>query len=82
MENLQFDSTSIRANAEGQIMISFTVNPDSTLSNPVVIQKFGYGIDEQALKLITRLRFYPAQTNGIVYKSNHIVSIPVRAYIH
>jgi protein TonB len=82
MENLQFDSASIRANAEGQLIISFAVNPDSTVSNPVILQKFGYGIDEQAMKLILKLKFYPAQTNGIIYKSNHIVSIPIRAYIH
>jgi len=82
MENLQFDSASIRANAEGQLMMSFTVNADSTVSNPVVLQKFGYGIDEQAMKLILKLKFFPAQTNGIIYKSNHIVSIPIRAYIH
>lgn len=82
MKNIQYDSLAVRANAEGQVMISFTVNADSSISNPAIIQKFGYNVDEQLLPIVTKLKFIPAQMNGVVIRSNHIISIPLRAYFH
>jgi TonB family protein len=82
MENVKFDSSAVKANAEGQVMLSFMVNPDSSVTNPTVIQKFGYDVDDQVAKLVTRLKFVPAKMNGVVIRSNHIVSIPLRAYFH
>ncbi len=82
MQNIYYDSLAVRANAEGQATISFTVNPDSTISNPTIIQKFGYNVDEQLIPIVSRLKFIPAQMNGVVIRSNHIISIPLRAYFH
>jgi protein TonB len=82
MQNIHYDSLAVRANAEGQVMISFTVNPDSTISNPAIIQKFGYNVDDQLIPIVSKLKFIPAQMNGVVIRSNHIISIPLRAYFH
>jgi hypothetical protein len=80
MKNIQFDSASVSANAEGEILLSFTVNPDSTVTNPTLVRKFGYGVDEQVLKLIPALKFIPARMNGVLIRSTHMSSIPLRAY--
>lgn len=82
MQNIFYDSLAVRANAEGQATISFTVNADSSISNPTIIQKFGYNVDEQLIPILSRLKFIPAQMNGVVIRSNHIISIPLRAYFH
>jgi len=82
MQNIHYDSLAVRANAEGQATISFTVNPDSTVSNPTIVQKFGFNVDEQLIPILSRLKFIPAQMNGVVIRSNHIISIPLRAYFH
>jgi outer membrane biosynthesis protein TonB len=82
MQNIYYDSLAVRANAEGQAIISFTVNADSSISNPTIIQKFGYNVDEQLIPIVSRLKFIPAQMNGVVIRSNHIISIPLRAYFH
>jgi TonB family protein len=82
MENIHYDSLALRANAEGQVMISFTVNPDSSISNAVLVQKFGYNVDDQLIPIVSRLKFIPAQMNGVVIRSNHVISIPLRAYFH
>lgn len=81
MENIRFDTSAVRAKAAGEVRIAFTVNPDSTVSNPVLIQNFGYNTDEQILSLAVKLRFIPARMNGLAVKSNHLISIPLRAYI-
>ena len=80
MKNVQFDSASIAANAEGEIMLSFVVNFDSTVVNPSVVKKFGYTVDDQMIELVKKLKFIPAKMNGVVTRSNHMISIPLRAY--
>lgn len=80
MKGLVFDSAAVRANAEGVLVISFTVNSDSTVTKPSIIQPFGFGVDEQALELVTQLKFSPARVNGIPIRSTHMIEIPVRAY--
>jgi protein TonB len=80
MKNVQFDSASVRANAEGEVMLSFMVNPDSTISNAQVVRKFGYNVDDQMVELVKKLKFVPAKMNGVITRSNHMISIPLRAY--
>lgn len=80
LENVNFNDEAIAANAEGEVMLSFTVNFDSTVVNPSVITKFGYGVDEQMMELVQKLKFVPAKMNGVLIKQNHMISIPLRAY--
>lgn len=80
LENLNFNEEAIAANAEGEVMLSFVVNFDSTVVNPVVVRKFGYGVDEQMVELVQKLKFIPAKMNGVLIKQNHMISIPLRAY--
>lgn len=80
LENLNFSEEAIAANAEGEVMLSFVVNFDSTVVNPVVVRKFGYGVDEQMVELVQKLKFIPAKMNGVLIRQNHMISIPLRAY--
>lgn len=80
LENVVFDDESVAANAEGEVMLSFSVNFDSTVINPVVIKKFGYNVDDQMVELVKKLKFVPAKMNGVLIKQNHMISIPLRAY--
>ena len=82
MKNVKYDSASIKANAEGEVMLSFVVNFDSTVVNPSVVHKFGYNVDEQMVELVKKLKFVPAKMNGVLTRSNHMISIPLRAYAH
>lgn len=80
MENVNFSEEAITANAEGEVMLSFSVNFDSTVVNPIVVKKFGYGVDEQMVELVKPLKFIPAKMNGVLIKQTHMISIPLRAY--
>lgn len=80
LENVSFNDEAVAANAEGEVMLSFTVNFDSTVVNPVVVKKFGYNVDEQMVELVKKLKFIPAKMNGVLIKQNHMISIPLRAY--
>lgn len=80
MENVNFNDEAVAANAEGEVMLSFTVNFDSTVINPIVVKKFGYNVDEQMVELVKPLKFIPAKMNGVLIKQTHMISIPLRAY--
>lgn len=81
MKGITFDQAAIEANAEGEVLISFTVNPDSSVTNPILIKKFGFNVDEQVLELTRKLKFIPRKMNGVVTRSTHMISIPLRAYM-
>ena len=80
MQNVNFSEEAIAANAEGEVMLSFSVNFDSTVINPIVVKKFGYGVDEQMVELVKPLKFVPAKMNGVLIRQTHMISIPLRAY--
>ncbi|HRH35162.1 MAG TPA: TonB family protein [Catalimonadaceae bacterium] len=80
LENVVFNEEAVAANAEGEVMLSFTVNFDSTVINPVVVKRFGFNVDEQMIELVKKLKFVPAKMNGVLIKQNHMISIPLRAY--
>lgn len=77
---ITFNEESISKNAEGEVMLSFFVLPDSSVVDPVVLKPFGFGVDEQAVALVKQLKFIPASINGTVIKSQHAISIPLRAF--
>lgn len=80
MEKVNFDDASVAANAEGEVILSFSVNFDSTVVNPIVVKKFGYNVDDQMVELVKPLKFVPAKMNGVLIKQTHMISIPLRAY--
>ena len=62
------------------MVISFFVNFDSTVVNPVVVKPFGYQVDEQVIELLKPLKFIPAKLNGVPIRQSHMISIPLQAY--
>ena len=63
----------------GSVMVSFNVMPDSTLRDISVLTGVGYGIDEEVSSLLSKMKFSPAVANGVLVRSNVIVSITVKA---
>lgn len=78
-DSLNFSEEAIALRIEGEIMASFDVMPDSTLSNVQIISGLGYGIDEAFTQLLKKLKYLPSIQNGTPLKANVILSIPVRA---
>lgn len=59
--------------------ISFKVNFDGKVLDFTSIEKVGFGIDEQLTKLIAQEKFEPATQNGVKYRSEIILDVPVKA---
>lgn len=66
-----------REKVNGESMINFDVNPDSTLSGFSVIKEVGYGIDQSIINILKELRFSPGTINGKPVVKNMVLSFPI-----
>ncbi len=79
-DNVNYSEESKIVKAEGNVMVSFNVNPDSTVSNAFVLSPVGYGIDEEVVRLLKGMKFLPAVRNEMLVKMNLVYTFPVRAH--
>ena len=78
-KNMTYSQEAIDKKISGDVMVSFDVEIDSTITGVKVISGIGMGIDEEVVKLIKTLKYAPSIQNGVPLKMNVIVTIPVRA---
>jgi protein TonB len=78
-ENIKYSDEAKAKNVSGNVMISFDVMPDSTLSNIFILSGVGFGIDEEIVKLLTPLKYIPGIQSGEKVKMNVILTVPVKA---
>lgn len=70
-KQLHYPAQALRAEVEGKVFMSFTVNTDGTITDVSVLKGLGYGTDEEASRVIKQM---PAWKPG--YQNNH--AVPVR----
>jgi periplasmic protein TonB len=78
-KNIQYSDSAVAKKISGNVMISFDVMPDSTISNSIVLTGVGYGVDEEIIRLLGKLKYAPGIINGQATKMNVILTVPVRA---
>lgn len=50
---------------EGKVILSVIFNKNGALTNIQVIRSLGYGLDEEAIKTASQVKFIPATRNGV-----------------
>ncbi|MDQ3046439.1 MAG: energy transducer TonB [Bacteroidota bacterium] len=80
MNDLKYPEESKKKFVEGEVTLSFDVNPDSTVTNIILISGVGHGVDEEVKKIIKPLKFSPGKQNGMTVKMNTMYSFPVKAH--
>ena len=78
--NIKYSQEAKENKVEGEVMTSFNVETDSTVSNIVIIKGVGFGVDEEIKRLLKTLKFAPAIQNGELTKMNLMFNFPVRAH--
>ncbi|RZL08099.1 MAG: energy transducer TonB, partial [Hymenobacter sp.] len=69
-EHLRYPSQALREQAEGRVFMSFVVRADGTIAEATVLKGLGYGLDEEALRVVRQM---PAWTPG--YQAQHAVAV-------
>jgi len=66
--------------AEGEVTISFFVEPDSSLSNFKILSDVGFGCGNAVKEALSKVKYTPAMVNGTLMRSKQILNVPVRAH--
>jgi outer membrane biosynthesis protein TonB len=78
--SIKYSEKAVSDKVSGEVMISFYVMPDSTLSEIIVLSGVGYGIDEEVVRALAPLKYAPGIIDGEKVKMNVILYVPVNAY--
>lgn len=62
--NLRYPDEALKAGIEGAVLVKYRIDDDGNVFNPQVIKGLGYGCDEEALRLISLLRFEKVRNRG------------------
>lgn len=76
---IEIPKEAVDINLVGNAMIGFQVNFDGKVQNAYSISKVGYGIDEQLIKVLESVAFYPATQANTPYRSEVVLEIPIKA---
>lgn len=64
-KNLRYNSTAIEFGISGRVFISFVVQADGSISEVKVLKGLGYGLDEEAVRVVKVMpRWLPGTQNG------------------
>ncbi|SFQ53477.1 energy transducer TonB [Hymenobacter arizonensis] len=62
---LKYPTAALDRSLSGKVYLTFTVDPEGRLHNPHVVRGLGYGLDEEALRLVRLMPWWnPGKING------------------
>jgi len=79
-KHLTYTEEAKSAKSEAEVMVSFYVNSDSSITDIKVMNDPGYGVGEKLKELLKTMKFAPALANGTPIRSKMIMYVPVRAH--
>ena len=74
-ENIKYPAAARRANVSGKIFVQLTVNTDGTVEDINTINSLGFGIDEEAIRVIELAKWTPGKQSGKTLRNRIIVPI-------
>jgi protein TonB len=78
-KNIKYNQYAADKKITGTVIVSFYVQPDSTIVDASILSGVGYGIDEEVVRCIKQLKFAPAIMNNTKMRSNVILNVNVKA---
>jgi protein TonB len=79
-KEMQYPAEAKEKGVQGDVYVSFFVEPDSTVSEVKVLSDLGSGTKEEAIRLVKLLKFSPALQNGKPVRSNMMIPVLFRIY--
>lgn len=78
--SLQYPEAALNAHISGKVHVRFTVSEDGHLLDPEVVKGLGYGLDQEALRLVRLMPFWtPGKVGGRAVRVRYVVPIVFRA---
>lgn len=75
-DNVHYTDTAEKARIEGVVRVKFVVNEDGNISNTSVQKLLGYGLDEEAMRVVGAMpKWKPGRNNGVNVKVYFVIPI-------
>ena len=78
--NIKYSDNAIAKKITGEVMLSFYVMPDSTLTNIMVLPGIDDSIDAEVIRVMSKLKYAPGIQNNTKTKMNVIITVPIKAH--
>ena len=77
---LQYPDAALAANVSGKVHVRFTVAEDGRLLDPEVVKGLGYGLDQEALRLVRLMPWWtPGKVAGQAVRVRYVLPLVFRA---
>jgi TonB family protein len=77
-ENMQYPKQALEQGIEGDVIIRFKVTGKGEIQDAVVMNGPGYGCEEEALRLVSMMRYTSVKNRGVRVTTNNKIRIPFR----
>ena len=77
--NIQYPDEAVEEGVNGTVRVKFTIEIDGSISNIQILQKLGYGCDEEVIRVLKRMpRWTPAKLKGKYVRSYFTMPVSFR----
>ena len=77
--NVQYPDEAVEEGVNGTVRVKFTIELDGSISNIQIVQKLGYGCDEEVIRVLKRMpKWTPAKLNGKFVRSYYTMPVSFR----
>ena len=77
-DNLHYPKEALNHKIEGSVFLKYEVNEKNEIHNITVIKGIGYGCDEEAIRIISLLKYSKVKNRGIKVNTKFRISIHFR----
>ncbi len=77
-ENLRYPKEALEKGIEGDIIVKYKVTGKGEVIDPEIVKGLGYGCDEEAIRLVSMLRYQSVKNRGIRVITDNKIKIPFR----
>ena len=61
---IEYPEIAVQAGVQGRVIVQFIVDEEGNVVDPVVIRSLGAGLDEEAIRAVSQMRFIPGKQRG------------------
>lgn len=77
-ENLHYPPQALEKGIEGDVIIRFKVTDDGEVTEARIVNGPGHGCEEEALRLLSMIRYTKVSNRGVRLATNNKIRIPFR----
>jgi TonB family protein len=77
-QHLRYPKEALEAGIEGRVLVGYEIDDNGFVKNPRVLRGLGHGCDEEAVRVVSLLRFKKVKNRGVRVRVNTKTNIIFR----